>query len=269
VIRVGVNLLWMVPGVVGGSEEYTTGALEGLTRLDPDDIEVRLFALRAFATAYPDLSGHFETTTLPISGREKSVRIAAESSWLALQARRHELDLMHHAGGIMPAVRGIPGVLTLHDVQPLIHPELFSPAKRAFSRVAMPRSARGARLVLAPSEFTREAVVEHLGVPRERTRVLAHGIDTPPDPGPEADLALLAEGYDLAPPYLLYPAIAYPHKNHATLVEAFAPLAQDRPGLDLVLTGRAGTEDERVDALADDLGVRDRVLVCGDEQRRA
>ena len=34
--RVGVNLLWLVPGVVGGSEEYTIRALLGLAEQAPD-----------------------------------------------------------------------------------------------------------------------------------------------------------------------------------------------------------------------------------------
>ena len=33
----------------------------------------------------------FETVLLPLNGRRKPIRVAAESSWLALQARRHRL----------------------------------------------------------------------------------------------------------------------------------------------------------------------------------
>ena len=40
-VRVGVNLLWLVPGVVGGSEEYTVRLLAALRDLDPDDVEPR------------------------------------------------------------------------------------------------------------------------------------------------------------------------------------------------------------------------------------
>jgi glycosyltransferase involved in cell wall biosynthesis len=38
-------------------------------------------------------------------------------------------------------------------------------------------------------------------------------------------------------PFLLYPARAWPHKNHARLFEAFALLRRERPELRLVLTG--------------------------------
>ena len=50
-LHVGVNLLWLVPGVVGGSEEYTTRALLALAERDDPDLRVTLFALSQFAEA--------------------------------------------------------------------------------------------------------------------------------------------------------------------------------------------------------------------------
>ena len=61
-INVGVNLLWMVPGVVGGSETYTTRLLHGLSER-PSDIHYTLFALPQFASAHPDLVSKFDFET--------------------------------------------------------------------------------------------------------------------------------------------------------------------------------------------------------------
>src|SRR5690606_5372227 len=41
-VRVGVNLLWLVPGEVGGSEEYTLGLMRALSDLAPEDLDVTL-----------------------------------------------------------------------------------------------------------------------------------------------------------------------------------------------------------------------------------
>ena len=51
--RVGVNLLWCVPGEVGGSEEYLARQLTGL---DDADIELTLFTVRGYAEAHPELA---------------------------------------------------------------------------------------------------------------------------------------------------------------------------------------------------------------------
>jgi glycosyltransferase involved in cell wall biosynthesis len=262
--RVGVNLLWLVPGVVGGSEEYTTRTLDGVLSVAPDDLDLVLFALRPFALAHPELSERMPTVTLPLTGRDKSVRVAAESSWLALQGKRHGVAMMHHAGGIMPAVRAVPGLLTVHDVQPLLHPENFSPAKRAFSRAVVPRSARAARLVVTPSEYGREALLSVVDIEPEQVWIVPHGIPEPPDgPGREADLTALAERYGIRPPFFLYPAITYPHKNHRVLIEAFARVAADRADASLVLTGGEAQMERELAELVADLGLGDRVFRLG------
>ena len=48
--HVGINLLWLVPGVVGGSETYVTRTLHGLAERY-SNLEYTLFALPEFATA--------------------------------------------------------------------------------------------------------------------------------------------------------------------------------------------------------------------------
>ena len=70
-----------------------------------------------------------------------------------------------------------PTAITLHDVQHLDLPQLFSRAERAFRSVAYHRSARSARLVIVPSAFVRERAVELLGLDPAAIRVIHHGID--------------------------------------------------------------------------------------------
>ncbi len=251
--QVGVNLLWLVPGVVGGSEEYTIRTLLGLAEQGRDDLDVTVFCLRAFVDAHPDVAEAFATVTLPLTGREKSMRLAAESSWLGYQSLHHDLDLLHHAGGIMPPLRGAPGVLTIHDLQPFVMPEHFSPVKRNFSRIAIPRSVRAARLVLTPSEFTRRSVVELLDADPDDVVVVPHGVSPTPAEGTGAEA--LHGRYDLDRPYFVFPAITYPHKNHLVLVRALAAV----PDALLVLTGGAAQLERAVLAEADRLGVGDRV----------
>lgn len=252
--RVAVNLLWLVPGVVGGSEEYTIRALLGFAEQDEPGPDITVFCLRAFVDAHPEVAEAFPTVTLPITGREKSMRLAAESSWLGYQCLHHDIDLVHHAGGIMPPVRGAPGVLTIHDLQPFVMPEHFSPVKRNFSRIAIPRSVKAARLVLTPSEYTRRSVAELLEADLDDILVVPHGVSPTPDPGtPEDEVRARYELGDR--PFFVFPAITYPHKNHLLLVRALPAV----PDAILVLTGGAAQTEKAVLAEAEALGVAGRV----------
>src|SRR5438128_1465060 len=140
-----------------------------------DDVDVTLFALRPFADAYPDLVQAVPTVVCPIGGRSKAVRILAEGSWLAVQARRHRIDVLHHAGGTVPLLRATPSLLTIHDLQPLLLPDNFSRAKQWYLRWRLPASARRAGLVVTLTEYTRTTIVERLGVPRQRIEIVAPG----------------------------------------------------------------------------------------------
>lgn len=256
--RVGVNLLWLVPGVVGGSEEYMTRLLEGVARRRPVDLDLTLFVLSPFAEAHSGLADAFPAVVCPIDGRRKAVRVAAENTWLARQTQRRRLDLVHHAGGVMPAVRTTPAMLTIHDLQPLVKPQHFGRTKSTYLRVMLPRSARHARLVATPSEHVVRSVVEHLGVPTDRV-VTVPPVIPAAGAGDRAAVERVRRTYDLTGPYFLYPAITYPHKNHPLLVDAFADLAAGRDDVVLVLTGGPAQGEGDLRAAIDDRGITERV----------
>lgn len=264
-LRVGVNLLWLVPGVVGGSEEYTTRLLRGLAEDPPADLHLTLFALSSFADAHPDLVATYPTVTTRLDGHRRPERVAAEATWLALEAGRRNIELLHHAGGVVPpgpAIARIPAAVTIHDLQPLVMPQNFSSVKRRWLAAMLPRGARKAAMVFTPSDPTSDSVVEHLGVPRDQVRTVPHGIE-PPTEVPAAAVAAVRERYRLSGQVILYPAITYPHKDHVTLVRAFARLAPSRPDLTLVLPGGAGPSEADVAAAIRASGVGDQVRRTG------
>jgi glycosyltransferase involved in cell wall biosynthesis len=259
-LRVGVNLLWLVPGVVGGSEEYTTRLITALLDDPPDDIELTLFVVRPFVDEYAELVDRVPTVVCPVTGRNKGLRIAAEATWLAYEARRRNIDLMHHAAGTLPLLRATPSIVTIHDLQPLLLPQNFSRVKQAYLRLRQAPSARRARLVLTLTEYTRRTIVDVLGVPPDHVLLVPPGYTAAIEETPEGDPA---STYDITGPFFLYPAITYVHKNHATLVRAFARVLEKRHDALLVLTHRGDEAEDTVQQLIDALGVRPNVRRLG------
>ena len=266
-IKVGINLLWMVPGVVGGSKTYTTRLLHGLMERE-SDLEYTLFTLPQFASAHPDLVSRFETHYAPLTGQWKSFRVAGENTWLATQSRRRKLGLVHHAGGIVPLLPTARPVVTIHDLQYLYYPEYFTRAKLTFLRQMVPRSAETARMIVTPSEFTRRAVIERLNIDPSIVLAVPHGISPR---GDTVDASDIRERYDIGERFFLYPAATYPHKNHLTLIDAFARVLKTHPDVYLVLTGAqawlewrvARTMQERILAEVENLGIGHRVRSLG------
>jgi glycosyltransferase involved in cell wall biosynthesis len=258
-VAVGVNLLWCVPGRVGGSEQYLVRQLLGLAT-QPAGFVPTLYCLPAFVDAHPELTALYSVVTAGITGEERPRRVLYEHTWLARRTRG--ADLVHHGGGTTPMVGKQPIVLTVHDLQYLSHPEYHSPSKLRYLRAAMPRSVRRASVVAVPTEYVRGTVIDAFGVDPERVVVVPHGVE--PDLGAHAPSEFdLRRDHGLGSGrVIVFPAITHPHKGHRFLLDVMAQHWDD-PDLRLVLLGGAGSVDAEVTEQIEQLGLTNRVVRPG------
>ena len=250
----GVNLTWLVPGVVGGSEEYTMRLLDAVAELVESTISITLYGRGELFEAYPDIAAKYRTEVMPSVG-SKAGRIALEHTWLAGKTRSDRA--VHHAGGTVPFVRRQSAILTVHDPQPLDMPENFHAAKRRWLERVLPYSVNVAALVVCPSRFTADRLHTLLGTPQDKLRVVLHG-HRPADSADPVGPSSVGRGR-----YLLYPAIAYPHKRHIDAVRMLSNLGAEYDDVDLIFTGRPGPELHDVLSEAARLGVGARVKALG------
>jgi glycosyltransferase involved in cell wall biosynthesis len=226
-VVIGIALLTLVPGELGGSESATRGLLRALA--SEGTLPYRVYLPPAAPDAHEGLP--YEVVTAYRNAHTRLERLAALAAAAVrpepLRLRLRSAGVVHYPFTIRVPTVDAPSVVTVHDLQHLDLPQLFSRAERAFRAVSYHRSARAAALVVVPSAFVRDGVIRHLGVPAERVRAIPHGLDHD----------VFSPGPDGREPFLLYPARAWPHKNHVRLYEAFALLRRERPELRLVLTG--------------------------------
>ena len=121
----------------------------------------------------------------------------------------------------------------IHDSAPFREPSWYGRGYGAWHRTIVPRIARRARLVIAPSEHARDELSELFSLPNERVVAIAPGVDpsfaNPGDPAP------LLGRLGLTRPYALAVGTDSPRKNLA-LLDAVAP-ALAVNGLDVVIAG--------------------------------
>ena len=256
-MNVGVNLLWCLPGAVGGSEEYVARQLTGLGDVAPD-IHATVFVLPGFAGAHRDVAARHDLVVASLDARRRSRRVLTESTWLP--SRLAGTDVVHHAGGTVPARSPGPILLTIHDVQYRTYPEYATLLKRQYLRLAVPLAVRRAATIAVPSEYVRRTLVEGFGCDPERVVVVPHGVDPPSSP---VDVDEVRHRYGLADRrFVVYPAITHPHKNHRFLLELLAGPWND-PDLALVLLGGRGLAEDDVVATIERLGLGPRVVRPG------
>lgn len=258
-VDVAVNLLWCVPGDVGGSEQYLVRQLLGLAER-PGEFLPTLYCLPAFVDAHPELAELYPMVTAGITGDGRPRRVLTEHTWL--RRRTGSAALVHHGGGTAPIGGHRPFVLTIHDLQYLTHPEYLTPRKLRYLSWAIPRSVRAATVVAVPSEYVRSTVVDAYGIDPDRIVVVPHGVEPTIGSGARSEFELRRDHGLGAGRVVVYPAITHPHKGHRFLLEVMARYWDD-PDLRMILLGGAGSAESEVAAAIDRLGLGRRVVRPG------
>jgi glycosyltransferase involved in cell wall biosynthesis len=175
-----------------------------------------------------------ELEQISFGGPGRASTIARDLWWYpaGLRRRARTLDVLHCPTFRAPLRTPVPLVITILDLAVLRHPETFNQWTRRYSRLFVPRVAHSARLVIAISEFTKREIVELLGIPGERIRVIPLGVGQlfRPD-GPAA-----------GGEYVLAVGTLEPRKNLAA-----AQQAARRLGVELRVVGDRGWGDVDVD----------------------
>jgi len=221
-----------------GVGRYTTGLARALGARG--DVElVQVCAVGETPPVAPGAgAGVVWTTASPLG-----VRGARE---LGRLVREIAPDVVHCPHFPTPVPVRAPLVVTLHDLIPLLMPDVMpSVVRRRVYRWWNVRAARVADRLVAPSRATADDVERLLPDSRGKVTVIAEGVDDfllGPDGAPRGAGEEPAGAPDpLSPacgrPYLLSMGNTKPHKDLPTLLQAFALLAAERPGLHLVLAG--------------------------------
>lgn len=229
-MQVGISLLTLVPRVSGGSETYARGLVRALGRSGEHSYRTFLPSIAADLDGLPSEVVHEYRASRSMPGR---IAAMAEGVLRGRRLRRHltGLDVVHFPLTVMiPRVEEPPAVTTVLDLQHEFLPRFFSRAELAYRRIVYAWSVRRSRLVITISRHAAQAVIERLGVAEDRVRPIHLGLDH----------SVFGPGREERGRFLVYPARAWPHKNHERLFEAFAVLRSRHPDLELVLTAYDG-----------------------------
>jgi glycosyltransferase involved in cell wall biosynthesis len=258
-MRVGLDLLYLVPGQTGGRETYARELVPAMLERSPD-LELVAFVNRdAGAQLAGALGDGVRAVVVPVSARSRAQWALGELALVSAAARRARVDLLHSMANFAPGWGRTPRVVTIHDLQYLAVPDQLSPPVRMLTGALMSRAARGARRIIAVSSAGAQEIVDGLGVEPGRIDVVANGVRPPAASVRPDDVR---ERHRLAGRAVaLAVATNLPHKNLAALIEALAlTTPAERPLL--VLAGH-GTDDGSLRERARAAGVLDDVRLLG------
>jgi glycosyltransferase involved in cell wall biosynthesis len=232
-VRVALNLLYLIPGVVGGTETYAYSLIHSLAALDGEN-EYVVFLNRLAADIDITPGSNFRRVICPFIPLRRMVRYGWEQGILPIQLAREKIDLVHSLGYVAPLAARARQIVSVHDLNFLSHDGWGTSQRRRILRFFVERSIKRADHVITMSEFARGGLIEELGVSPEKVSVTheaaARHLQNP-DPAARSD-------YDPAGgmPYIVAFSALPTHKNIARLVRAFEQI-QDVVPHSLVVIG--------------------------------
>jgi glycosyltransferase involved in cell wall biosynthesis len=133
-------------------------------------------------------------------------------------------------------------VVSIHDLAALDHPEFFSTEFTRFYAGLLPQLVRRVEHIITVSQFSKQRIVDRLGVPAAKVSVVPNGVTETFRPYP-AD-ACAATAHELGVParrYILAQATSDRRKNLGRIVQAWTAMAAQVPDdVWLVVTGSQG-----------------------------
>lgn len=211
-----------------GIGTYIRNLIQALAKADQEN-QYQIVVSAAHAPLFGGLPPHFQIATYNAEDTRPGEEIA-----FPLHLRRFAANVYHIPLNRVPFFMPKPYVVTVHDMSTLLFSE-ESGMRMNLRRYRFRRSLLRAGKVLAVSAATRRDVVQTLGIPAERVRLVysapapeffqrGHTADRRAA-GPqteEHERRRIMERYQINYPFLLYAGNIRPQKNIPRLVEAFA-----------------------------------------------
>ncbi len=228
-------------------------------------LDYRIYAPAAGIRPLPE---HARCTLAPDvpAFRSRRARIWWEQTRLPRLLRRDGATLLHAPAYVAPVAAPCPVVLTVHDLHVLTHPRFCTAMNRLHYRLLLPFALRRAAAIVVYSEHVRRIVIARFPRTAGRISVIPPGVPVPCDRLPDsATFEAVRRRHDLPPRYLLFVGNLTPRKNLTGLLSALSLLRASHGERlpTLVLAGAAAEQGIPVAALAERLGVRERVRLIG------
>lgn len=154
-------------------------------------------------------------------------------------------------------------VITLHDVIAWDHPEWLGRANVRQLQSRLPKSIASGAHLLTSSRYSRDRIIERLGVPEERVTVVPLGLDSrfTPDDGNAGHGVL--ERLGVTGPFVLTVGTLQPRKNLEGAIEAFELLGAAASEFSLIVVGARGWRDGELLERVRRSPVANRLLLLG------
>ena len=225
-----------------GLGNYSRFIVKGIHQYFPT---ARIFLFTPKIKNHPEVKDFLESehyTTLQPAGWLQALKLGSywRTALLAREAREQQVDVFHGLSHELPQgiARVCKAVVTIHDLIFLRYPQFYSAIDRWIYTKKVKHACKEAHVIIAISEQTKSDLIEYLGVPAKKIKVVYQGCHPNFERTFDKDSLLAIKGkYNLPDRFLLNVGTIEPRKNALLILQAYnhLPKAARMP---LVMVGR-------------------------------
>ncbi len=171
--------------------------------------------------------------------------------------------LFHATEHLLPPLRSMPTVLTVHDLIFKHLPAHHKRLNRWYLNWALPLYCRRASHIIAISECTRRDIVAAYGIPSDKITVVHEAADPRFRPQSAQAVAVVRSRYKLPKRYVVFVGTIEPRKNLTRLLAAFEEVYSAGLTDGLVIVGKRGWLYDDFFAALERSHARDAVILPG------
>ncbi len=267
---IGTDLLWVRPGINGGTESVIRNLLKAFGEMGEEDFllfvsEDNADSFRKYED-YPNVRLHVCNVKSAVPAK----RVLWQNFCLDKLAASCKVDLMFSPIYSIPRHKKgrTPYVAVIHDMQALHYPEYFGRIRNMFFRLSWKNTCKNATHVITISDYCKDEIIGFYPGVKDRITRIYDPVDIRISCDPESARVLekygvKRRGYDYCVSSLL------PHKNLDTLLKMKSEFREN--AVPLLISGVGGRADE-FGSRVRELGLEDMVFQTGfvsNEERNA
>lgn len=233
--KIGIDVrLWSETGI----GRYIRNLIAGLGNIDKEN-EYVLFAKA-------DDQQAIKRVLSTVKHKEHFSIITCDIKWHSVNEQfefpkllnKYKLDVVHFPYFSVPVFYNKPFIVTVHDLiinhfptgKATTLPLPFYQLKKMGYSYVLKKAIQNAKRIIAPSQATRDEIMDHYKTEIEKIAVTPEGVDQ--------DISSISPVIFHKDPYFLYVGNTYPHKNVEKLIDAFEIFSNTNPGYKLIIAGK-------------------------------
>ncbi len=255
--KIGLNLLYIIPDKVGGTQTYAEGILKSFHN-KKFNIEIHIFCTKEYYQIIKKQYPNFKYHPISINNRNRVLRILFELTCLPFLVKKHKLSLLHSLGYTAPFYLPIKNIVTIHDLNWYFQKKSFTKFNYLIWKFLVTNSANKTNLIITDSHSSKQDIHNILHINNNKINIVYPGITK----YKSTKMKLKQVNSLISKSYIFTVTSLLPHKNIYRLLQAFKDATKNNK-IQLVIAGLGGKSQKKISNYIDQNFKNNEVVLLG------